>query len=106
MINHAVILGKILDGNNKDEMRGLSLIQKEQFSDIVPPKEVQLLGNLMLIESAEKVGIMSSKIQNNWDKFEQSFGSRTPLLDCTNVTNVVREKVGNGEEKKIKAKGQ
>lgn len=49
---------------------------------------------------------MSSKVQNNWDKSEQSFGSRTPLLDCTNVPNSVGEKAGNGKEKKIKGKGK
>lgn len=60
----------------------------------------------MLIEFGGKEGIMSNKIQNNWDKSEQSFGNRTPLLDCTNIPNSVGEKVENGKEKKIKAKEQ
>lgn len=105
VVNPAVILKEIPDGNNKEEMCGLSLIQKEQFSEAVPTKEVQLIGHLMLIESAGKEGIMSGKVQNNWDKSEQS-GTRTPLLYCTNAPNSVGEMVADGEGKKIKAKGQ
>lgn len=62
VVNPAVILKEIPDGNNKEEMCGLSLIQKEQFSEVVPTKEVQLLGDLMLITSVGKEEIMSSKV--------------------------------------------
>lgn len=50
----AVILKEIPDSRNKEEMCGLNLKQKEQISEAVPTKEVQFLGGLMLIESAEK----------------------------------------------------
>lgn len=97
MVNPAVILKEILDGNNKEEICGLSLIQKEQFSEAVPTKEIQLIGDLMQIESTGKEGIMSSKVQNNWDKSEQSSGTRKPLLDCTNAPNSVGKMVADGE---------
>lgn len=101
-----VILKEVLDSRNKVEMQGLSLKQKEQISEAVPAKEVQFLGDLMLLESTEEEGILSNKGQKIWDKSEQSSGNRTPLLDCTNAPNSAREVVGDGEVKKIKTKRQ
>lgn len=57
----AVILKEILDGRNKEEMCCLNLKQKQQISEAVPTKEVQFLGDLMLIESTKEEGILSSK---------------------------------------------
>lgn len=50
----AVILKEIPDGRNEEKMRGLNLKQKEQISEAILTKEVQFLGDLMWIESAEE----------------------------------------------------
>lgn len=87
-------------------MCGLNLKQKEQISEVVPTKEVQFLGDLILIESTKEEGILSSKGQKNWDKSKQNYGNRALLLDSTNASSLAGEVVGVGEGKKIKAKGQ
>lgn len=61
----AVILKEIPDSRNKEEMCGLNIKQKEQISEAVPTKEVQFLGDLLLIESTKEEGILSSKRQKN-----------------------------------------